>query len=127
MPLNQTIVEIMRLWWEQQGKPKTGLVFPSPVTGRQLDKKAYIKPWTRVKKLGGLPADLDFYALRHNFISALVAQGLPMLTIAKLAGHKSTAMIEKHYAHLCPQQAAEAVDVLARHARGSEAKRRAEA
>lgn len=125
MPLNQTIVAIMRLWWEQQGKPKTGLVFPSPVTGGQLDKKAYLKPWTRVKKLGRLPADLDFYALRHNFISALVAQGLPMLTIAKLAGHKSTAMIEQHYGHLCPQQASEAVDVLARHARGSEEKKRA--
>ena len=127
MQLNQTIVAIMRLWWEQQGKPKTGLVFPSPVTGRQLDKKAYIKPWTRVRKLAGLPADLDFYSLRHHFISTLVAQGFPMLTIAQLVGHKTTAMIEAHYGHMCPKKESEAVDVLARHARESAERRRAEA
>lgn len=126
IPLNKVIAEVMRGWWDQSGQPENGLVFPSPVTGRQFDTKAYQKPWKRVKKLGGLSPDLDFYSLRHNFISALVTQGIPMFSVAKLAGHKSVSMIEQHYGHLCPKQAAEAVDVLARHALGADLKQRAE-
>lgn len=107
--LNPVILDIMKLWHEQNGRPTTGLVFPSPVTGRELDKKAHVKPWKHVLKLGQVH-DLDFYSLRHHFISALVSHGVPLLTVAHLAGHKSTAMIERHYGHLAPDQAA---DVLA--------------
>ena len=113
MKLNNRIHAIMKDWWEQHGKPATGLVFPSTVTGGQFALTAHHKPWASVKKISGLPENLNFYALRHNFISALVAQGLPLLAVAKLAGHKSTAMIEQHYGHLCEKQAAEAVDIMA--------------
>lgn len=100
---------VLKRWHKQCGRPKSGLVFISPVTGGQLDKKAHGKPWRRVKRLGGLPDDLDFYALRHHFISALVADGVPLLTVAKLVGQKSTQMIERHYGHLCPTSAADAL------------------
>lgn len=116
MKLNVRILEIMRAWWMQQGKPDSGLVFPSPKTGGELDRKAHNKPWKRVKALAGLPDNLNFYALRHHFISTLVAQGVPMLTVARLAGHKGVAMVEQHYGHMCPVQAGEAVDVLANQA-----------
>ncbi|MGM0672233.1 tyrosine-type recombinase/integrase, partial [Thioalkalivibrio sp.] len=102
MDLPPEAMTVVRAWWDQQGKPTDGLVFPSPVTGRRMDKKAHGKPWRRVKRLGGLPDNLTFYALRHHFISTLVAAGVPLLTVAKLAGHKSAAMIENHYGHLCP-------------------------
>ncbi len=114
MKLNERIAGIMRSWWEQHGKPSGGLVFPSPVTGQQLDRTANKKPWVHVKKFAGLPAGLDFYALRHHFVSSLLAQGVPLLTVARLAGHKSTQMIEQHYGHICPDQATLAVDVLAK-------------
>ncbi|WP_018872980.1 integrase family protein [Thioalkalivibrio sp. ALJ16] len=107
MDLPPGALDVVRAWWAQQGKPATGLVFPSPITGRRMDKKAHGKPWRRVKRLGGLPDDLTFYALRHHFISTLVAAGVPLLTVAKLAGHKSAAMIEGHYGHLCPDTARE--------------------
>lgn len=113
MRLNPRIHSIMKEWWQQNGTPETGLVFPSPVTGGQLVKTAHYKPWTAVKEFGGIPKDLNFYALRHHFISSLVTQGMPLLAVAALAGHKSTAMIELHYGHLCEKQGAQAVDVLA--------------
>ena len=111
--LNDTIRATMADWWKQHGKPSDGLVFPSPVNSRQLALTAHHRPWNTVKELGGLPESLNFYALRHHFISALVAQGLPLLAVAALAGHRTTLMIEKHYGHLCDHQAAQAVDVLA--------------
>jgi len=102
MDMPPQLLEIVRAWWKQQGKPTEGLVFPSPITGRKMDKNAHDKAWRRVKRLGELPDDLVFYALRHHFISTLVTAGVPMLTVANLAGHKSAGMIERHYGHLCP-------------------------
>ena len=113
MRLNKRIHAILKDWHEQNGKPDAGLVFPSPITGKQLALTAHHRPWETVKELGELPKELDFYCLRHHFVSALVKQGLPLLAVAKLTGHKSTDMIQKHYGHHCPEQAALAVDVLA--------------
>ena len=114
MDLPDDLMAIVKGWWIQQGKPETGLVFPSPITGGQLDKKAHLKAWKRIKRLGGLPDDLTFYALRHHFVSALVAAGVPLLTVAQLAGHKSASMIERNYGHLCPTTARDALNVLSR-------------
>ena len=105
MDLPPPAMEVVKAWWLQNGKPESGLVFPSPVTGKRMDKNAHDKPWRRVKKVSGLPADLTLYALRHHFISSLVAAGVPLFAVAKLAGHKSVAMIENHYGHLCPDAA----------------------
>ena len=41
--------------------------------------------------------ELDFYSFRHNFISELVARGVPVLTIAGLVGHKDGSMIAANY------------------------------
>ena len=111
MPLNSTILKIMTTWHKEQ-KIKSELVFPSAVTGLQMDKSAHKKPWTQIKKLGGLDTDLVFYSLRHNFISTLVSKGIPLLAVAKLAGQKDIQMIQDHYGHLSPEQADQAVNIL---------------
>lgn len=113
MDLPTDLLEVMRAWNEQQGKPLTGLIFPSPITGNRLDKNAHDRAWARVKRIGNLPDDLVFYSLRHHFISTLVAAGQPILTVARLVGHKGTAMIEANYGHLCPTASREAMDLLA--------------
>lgn len=109
LPLNDEIKAIMGRWWQQCGKPDDGLVFPSPITGQQLTHKAHLKPWAAVKTLGGIPADMDFYGLRHNFISTLLHMGVSVFEVARLVGHKSAAMIEQHYGHLCPAAATTAM------------------
>lgn len=112
LKLNDRIKEIMTGWWKDQGKPDDGLVFPSPRGGKMLDTMATRAPWKRVKELGGISEDLVFYAFRHHFISARLAAGVPMFTVARMAGHKSVAMIEEHYGHVCEQHQDEAVDVV---------------
>ncbi len=102
LDLPDSYIEKMKLWHVQEGKPKSGLVFPSPVTGEQMDKKAHLKSWKHIKELAGLQDDLAFYSFRHNFISQLVMNNVPMLTVAKMAGHKSVKMIEQNYGHLLP-------------------------
>lgn len=114
IPLNETVRDVLSKWHEQNGKPKSGLVFPSPVNGKQMDKLAHRKSWNYIKKKtdGLIPAKLQFYSLRHHFISALVSANVPLLSVAKLAGHKGTKMIEQHYGHLAPNDAIEAMRVL---------------
>lgn len=118
MKLNPAIQAIMKRWHRDMGEPATGLVFPSPITNRQLDKTAHKKPWNHVKTLGGLPGKLTFYSMRHHFISALLAAGVPIFTVARLAGHKGVEMILEHYGHLCPDQATEALDIVAKSVSG---------
>lgn len=114
MEMVEPLHDVLKRWHKQNGKPDAGLVFASPVTGERLTKKAHSRPWKHAKRLGGLPPGLDFYALRHHFISTLVANGVPLLTVAKLVGQKSTQMIEQHYGHLCPTSAADALQGFAR-------------
>ncbi|MAH55119.1 MAG: integrase [Aestuariibacter sp.] len=111
IPLNQGILNVMQTW-KIQTKPESesALVFPSPVTGQALSKDAHEKPWANVLRLGNVPVKLDFYSLRHHYISKLVSNGTPLFTVARLAGHKSTKMIEEHYGHLSPHHAAAALD-----------------
>jgi integrase len=112
LPLDQHITEIMDAWHKQLGSPVNGLVFPSPVNGNKMDKKAHIRHWKAVLQLGEITSDIDFYSLRHHYISKLVANSVPLFTVARLAGHKSTKMIEEHYGHLAPHAAAEALSLI---------------
>jgi len=110
-PMESGLFSILESWWEQCGKPVSGFVFPSR-SGARLAKKSHNPHWKKIRRFGGLDDELDFYSFRHNFISTLVANNIPLLHIAKLVGHKSTKMIEENYGHLSPSQASDAVKIL---------------
>lgn len=40
------------------------------------------------------------YTLRHSYITDALERGVPMATVAELAGHKDLKMIQSHYSHL---------------------------
>ena len=63
----------------------------------QLDK--CIAAFIKVGKELGIEKHLSSHVARHTFISNLVQHNVPYTEIAKLAGHDSTAMIIKVYAH----------------------------
>ena len=67
---------------------------------RPLDKHNFSKRYfTKVGKELGIEKHLSSHVARHTFISNLVQHNVPYTEIAKLAGHDSTAMIIKVYAH----------------------------
>ena len=107
--LDAYIMKVLTDWHEQQGSPEHGLVFPSPITGRELSNDAHKKHWKHVMALSGLKEDLVFYSLRHHFISRLLEENVPLFTVARLAGHKSTAMIEKIYGKVSKDAASAAL------------------
>lgn len=60
----------------------------------------------------GIPITVTPKTLRSTFASNLVQRGVPMETVATLLGHSSTAITQKHYAHLCPKNLQDAISLL---------------
>tara|TARA_Y100001001_G_scaffold154190_1_gene168659 strand:+ start:135 stop:407 length:273 start_codon:yes stop_codon:yes gene_type:complete len=78
-----------------------------------MDKGSMQKPWSRVRRLGGLPDDLHLYALRHNFASRLITAGADLLTVSRLMAHTDIQTTIRHYGHLQPDRARDVVNVFA--------------
>lgn len=112
-PLSSAAVKVLATWHQQQGEPKTGLVFPSSRNGNRMDRTAMQKPWAKVRKLSGLPDDLQLYSLRHNFASQLVMAGTDLLAVSKLMAHSDIQTTIAHYAHLRPDHTRDAVEAFA--------------
>jgi integrase len=64
----------------------------------------------RLKKTG--IKDLRIHDLRHTAASWLVMEGVPLLQVSRLLGHRSITQTE-HYAHLAPESSRALVEVLA--------------
>ncbi|WP_136254457.1 site-specific integrase [Onishia niordana] len=124
-PLARAAADVLKTWHEQQGEPKTGLVFPSNRNGRRMAPTAMQRPWAVVRKLGGLPDDLQLYTLRHNFASQLVMTGADLLTVSQLMAHADIQTTIAHYAQLAPDHKRDAVEAFARRAPGQGAEKAA--
>ncbi|MBS0430818.1 MAG: tyrosine-type recombinase/integrase, partial [Proteobacteria bacterium] len=80
--------------------------------GAAWNKDAWKGPIKDAVRAAELPDNITAYALRHSTITDLIADGVPALTVAQLAG-TSVAMIERHYGHLLQEQATAALAKLA--------------
>jgi len=57
----------------------------------------------RIKTKAGLPATFRIlHGCRHHFASMMVAEGVDMLTVARLLGHADPQMVMRRYAHVRP-------------------------
>jgi integrase len=89
-------------WRLASGRPSPkSFVFPSAV-GRRWSDEAY-KSWarhafSRAARSAGVP-EATPYALRHSFVSLLLAEGRSVLDVASQAGHKASLSLDT-YGHL---------------------------
>lgn len=113
-PISKPLHEILTAWHQQNGRPAKGYVFPTQrsASGR-MNKRSMLKPWEKVRTLGGLRTDLTLYSLRHNFASQLILAGADLLTVSKLMAHTDIQTTVKHYGHLKPDLARDYVDQFA--------------
>jgi site-specific recombinase XerD len=66
----------------------------------------------KIKELGGVDSKLHIYALRHNFASWLVMNGVDLFTVSKLMAHSKISTTIDNYAHLAPNKASECTQAL---------------
>ena len=107
LALPRRCVEALRQQQEQQERDllmagelwqEHGLVFASRV-GTPLSVNNVIRAFRIITKKAGLGEDWVPREMRHTFVSVLSANGVPVESIALLAGHDRTATTEAVYRH----------------------------
>lgn len=102
---------------DEQPKGRSGFVFESKTGGRISSiSNGFVRATYRagLNKPGMTAKELvSFHTLRHTFASWLAIEGVPLLTIKELLGHKSLVMTER-YAHLCPDHKRNAASLIGR-------------
>ena len=106
VPLNVVALDCLRKWRSQTRGD--GLVFPSPLTGRQLDN--INSAWRAVLKEAGI-AGLTIHALRHTFATRALAAGADVETVRALLGHHSIAVTAR-YVHTSEDRKRAAVEAI---------------
>ena len=76
-------------------------VFPGPgAKGYLRDPRAAFE---RIRTAAGLSKTFRLlHGCRHHFASMLVAEGVDLLTVARLLGHRDAQMVMRRYAHVRP-------------------------
>ena len=87
---------------DEKGEEVSKYVFPG--TGK---KHGYLRDpraaFERIKATAGLPATFRIlHGCRHHFASMMVAEGVDLLTVARLLGHADAQMVMRRYAHVRP-------------------------
>jgi integrase len=107
LALPRRCVEALREHWKLQAKDRLraaalwqdhGLVFASTV-GTPLSANNVIRAFRATTEKAGLGTDWVPREMRHTFVSVLSANGVPVESIALLAGHDRTATTELVYRH----------------------------
>jgi len=78
--------------------------------GRKAMRKSIQRAWTKALKTSGI-AHCRFHDLRHSFASRLVMNGVDLVTLSELLGHKSLTMTRR-YSHPTPEHKRKAVESL---------------
>lgn len=100
LPRQITVPQVLAEFLEEQvqGKLPDASLFQRR-NNRAWDKDSWKIPIRAAVAAAKLPSGVSAYTLRHSVITDLIRSGLPILTVAQLAG-TSVVMIEKHYGHL---------------------------
>lgn len=86
---------------------KGGAAIFSDPDGRSLTRNAFAQRWKRARG----DCAVTFHALRHTFVSQLLARGVPEWEVQRLVGHASTLML-RYYAAADMQRMRAAVERL---------------
>ena len=111
VPLTPFIVNLFQTIRLEQEREEnlSSWVFPNPVTGKPYRHDADTAWYTALRK--AQIEDFRFHDLRHTCASYLAMNGVDLLTIKEILGHKDIKMTTR-YAHVSPTRQLAAIDVL---------------
>lgn len=102
IPIRAPLYPWLKDWYNDQGKPTDGYVFPSP-TGldkwSKMDTLSLSKSYKKfVKKAKKVSNSATLHGLRHSCATNLLAKGVSPVIVQKIMGHASinTTMIYEH-------------------------------
>lgn len=92
--------------WEMTENLPDGYLFGSTVYN------TYNRNFKEQARLAGISQNFTPHSLRHAFVSALLAHGVPITEVAIWLGHRDISVTFSIYGHLVPSAASRAVSVL---------------
>ena len=107
--VSQTLDSLLRQ--VMKGKLPSAPLICTP-DGGHWNKDKWKGPFKNAINSLDLPKQTVMYTIRHSVITDLIAKGIPVLTVAQLAG-TSIKMIEKHYGKLLKADSISALESLA--------------
>lgn len=109
LPINNAAITTLTAWKKQSvNTASSAFVFPSPKTGKKVDNVA--SSWEGLLEEAKIEG-FRWHDMRHDFASKLVMKGVDLNTVRELLGHSDLKMTLR-YAHLAPESALRAVELL---------------
>lgn len=104
VPVWPQLREVLGAYLESDESPDSGLLFPSPRTGKMIsDFRKSLDPIG--ERCGFQEGEVRFHKLRHTYTAARIqtteaGHPVALYTVARELGHRSTKLIEDRYGHL---------------------------
>ena len=113
IPLIAPALGVLTRRWEAQGQPRRGWVFPGRRPDRWMSGSWVTHEFEQRIAAAGLPK-MTFHQLRHLSLSLMLAAGVELPVVSRLAGHANVAITAMIYSHVVggrERQAVEALDL----------------
>lgn len=92
LPLNESLLPILRAYLQGQGHPHRGYLFPSPrYPTRPISKRHIQARISAIAEEAGIERRITPHALRHTFATLLLAEGAPITDVQALLRHSKLA------------------------------------
>lgn len=97
--LPKDLLPVLRRYWMAYRPDRDGWLFPGQEDGRPLSVRAVEKMVKRTALKAGITKDVTPHVLRHSFATHLMEDGVSLLDVQELLGHRSLGTTAR-YMHL---------------------------
>jgi len=113
LPMTLRVRQVLEAHWKASGRPVEGWVWYAPTASAHFEKSTLKKQHRKALRLSRV-RPFVLYSLRHTFLTRLGESGCDAWTLARIAGHSSTAMSAR-YVHPSEDAVLAAVERLSGH------------
>jgi len=113
LPMTPRVRQVLEAHWKASGCPVEGWVWSAPTASDHFEKSTLKKQHRKALRLSRV-RPFVLYSLRHTFLTRLGESGCDAWTLARIAGHSSTAMSAR-YVHPSEDAVLAAVERLSGH------------
>ncbi len=111
--LPRDLLPILRRYWLAYRPDRDGWLFPGQVAGRPLTVRAVEKMVKSTAEKAGITKDVTPHLLRHTFATHLMEDGVSLLDVQELLGHRSLGTTARYMHLVRPRQVKSPLDTLA--------------
>lgn len=110
--LPRALLPLLRRYWMAYRPDRDGWLFPGQVDGQPLTARAVEKMVKRTAQKAGIGKEVTPHLLRHTFATHLMEDGVSLLDVQELLGHRSLGTTARYMHLIRPRQVKSPLDTL---------------